>query len=339
MQRKLFFLITIIFLACNSSEQKKREQADNSFTNSTACIFSQIAYCITPQDTLTKYLPSWKIVWEPSSIRGNHAFVATDGKKYVIAIRGSLLQFSEDAFENWVKQDLHVATQEKWPYTDSASTARISQGAYDGWQNLCNLKCNKSGKSLKQFLDSATNQSTPLLITGHSLGGNLATVYSSWLQYEMKKAGSPYNYFSVITFAAPAPGNAVFANDFNNKFPNAIRVENTNDIVPKFPIANEISKLDDLYKPTPSAKEIEVDIAIISFKLTTIFDGIRLAIKAIEMANNNSVYTHTKGTSITIPCSGKNTNNTVEDFFAEAGYQHSVNQYAASVGAPVIKTP
>jgi hypothetical protein len=192
---------------------------------------------------------------------------------------------------------------------------------------------------LKQFLDSATNQFTPLLITGHSLGGNLATVYSSWLQYEMKKAGKPFNYFSVITFAAPAPGNAVFAEDFNRNFPTALRIENTNDIVPKFPVANDISKLDDLYKPSPSAKEIEVDIAIISFKLTTVFDGIRLAIRAIELANNNSVYTHTKGITITVPHSGKNTNNTVEDFFAEAGYQHSVEQYAASVGAPVIRTP
>ena len=174
MSRFIFILIVTTFIACNDTGKK---EAAAGFSNSEACVFSQISYCSQPQDTLNKYLPGWKIVFDPMSISGNYAFVATNGKKYAIVIRGSLLTFTKDAIENWIKQDLHVAVQVAWPYTDNVKDARVSQGAYDGWQNLVNLKDKITGKSIKQFLDAAIGSNTPLLITGHSLGGNLATIY------------------------------------------------------------------------------------------------------------------------------------------------------------------
>jgi triacylglycerol lipase len=178
-----------------------------------------------------------------------------------------------------------------------------------------------------------------LLITGHSLGGNLATVFASWLDHEMKKENKQLKNLTIITFAAPAAGNTVFAAEFYKRFPNAERIENTNDIVPKFPVASEINKLSDLYTPSPAAKEIEVDFSFISFKLTRVFDVIKLSINGIETFNGDSKYAQPKGSLITIPLSGKYSANTVENFFAEAGYQHSVEQYASAVGAPVIRTP
>jgi hypothetical protein len=39
---------------------------------------------------------------------------------------------------------------------------------------------------------------------------------------------------------------------------------------------------------------------------------------------------------ITIPLSGKNDTNYPVSWFAEAGYQHGMAQYAAALGAPVI---
>jgi len=155
----------------------------------------------------------------------------------------------------------------------------------------------------------------------------------------MKKENKQLKNLSIITFAAPAAGNTNFASDFEKRFPNAVRIENTNDIVPKFPVTSEINKLSELYRPTPAANKIEVDFSFISFKLTRVFDVIKFSINGTEAANGGSKYAQMKGSLITIPLSGKNNANTVENFFAEAGYQHSVEQYASEVGAPVIRTP
>jgi hypothetical protein len=330
-------LIIFLVIACTEKKARKDKPADKFFTNAIACTFSEIAYCASPQDSLTKYLPGWNIVWDPEAVKGNYAFVATNGEKYAIAIRGSLLNFSEGAFENWVKQDFNVASQHVWDYADSG-IAKISQGAYDAWENLTKLKDKLTNKALWQFIDSVYNSKTELLITGHSLGGNIAITCSSWLFAELKKNGKTTQNIHITTFAAPAPGNAAFAKDYDIKFPDAERIENTHDIVPKFPVADAVSGLSSLYNPAPAASKIEVGFSFLKVKLTYIFLGIKTAIRGFEIANNNSVYTQTKGKQITIPLSGKNIANTAEDFFAEAGYQHGVNQYAIAVGAPVITT-
>ena len=329
-------LFLIFALTCCTTKKQQKEKNDYVFSTALACTFSEIVYCTQPQDTLNKYLPGWNIVWNPEPVNGNYAFAASDGKNLAIAIRGSVLEISDAAFENWVKQDLHVAVQNDWPFTDSIKDAKVSQGVYDAWKNLCTAKDKISGRTLLQFIDSFTITTTPVLVTGHSLGGNLATVYSSWLKTVLIKTKNREINLSVKTFAAPAAGNAQFADDFNNKFPDAERIENIHDIVPCFPVANAVGKISDLYKPAPSASEIDAGFSLLPIKLSNLFTGIKLTIQAIQLANGNSIYTHTKGTQITIPLSGKNNNHTLKDFFAEAGYQHSILQYAAALGAPQI---
>jgi hypothetical protein len=336
MKNKLLLLpLAFIFFACNPAA--KKEEKDFSFTPVTACIFSEIAYCTQPQDTLDKYLPGWKIIWNPASVDGNYAFAATNGSKYVLAIRGSLLQFSWDAFNNWVEQDLHVAKQQDWPFADSGSKARISQGSYEGWRNMNEMK--DKGKTLWQLLNSVMKPDTELLITGHSLGGNLATVYASWLSWNFKKSGNLKKNINVITLAAPAAGNTDFANDFNKKFPRSIRIENTHDIVPKFPVAKSVGDLGKLYSPAPAATKIETGFSFVSVKLSTVFSTLEITLKGLELINGNSVYTQTNGSGypVTIKLSGKNNKDEIADWFAEAGYQHGIIQYAAALGAPVIE--
>ena len=57
----------------------------------------------------------------------------------------------------------------------------------------------------------------------------------------------------------------------------------------------------------------------------------------MEVYNGNSVYSQLKTEYITIKLSGAHAENSVENFFMEARYQHGVEQYATAVGAPVIK--
>ena len=344
----LISLFFFLFLSCCQDQQNKKPETTNKqdlppnanlvFTDSTACIFSEISYCPDPQQQLDKYMPGWRVVWNPLSVGGNYAFVATDSIRYVIAVRGSLLSFTEDAFNNWVTNDLNVMTQDNWPYC-STEKAAISHGSYIAWQNLERMRDRKSGKSLWSFLSEKVTDQNPLILTGHSLGGNLAMVYASYLWSKFDKSGHQKNNINVITFAAPAPGNSSFAEDFNTKFPVSERIENRNDVVPKFPCSNKITKLAELYIPQPSASDVSVGYRNMTTKLSNVFTLMSSALAILELQSNFYGYTHTNGEGklITIALSNKDSTNTAAAWFAEAGYQHSMAQYAAFFGAPVIK--
>ena len=335
--KKIIAAFLIVFIsACNSGD--KKTAADIPFNKILACTFSQIVYSNFPDSLLKKYLPEWKLVWNPAPLNGNYAFVAVHENKMAIAIRGSVLQFDKAAFDNWIRQDFNVVTQKTWPHTDTITNAKISEGSFEAFQNMQLLKDRSTGKTIWQFIEKTTDKNTRLLVTGHSLGGNLSTVFASWLNTALKKQNKQVKKTEVITFASPAAGNEAFAKDFNKKFPDAILVENTNDIAPKFPVANSVGNLSLLYTPSPAANNIDLDFSFINLKLSTIFDGLRLTLKGMEVYNGNSVYTQPKTEFITIKLSGAYTENKVENFFMEAKHQHGVEQYASAVGAPVIKS-
>jgi triacylglycerol lipase len=346
MRHYLLSLLVLAFLSgCKDQESKnetlKQQQEENvqsqpAFTDLTACIFSEIAYCPDPQQQLDKYLPGWKVAWNPSPVGGNHAFVATNREVSVIAFRGSLISFTEDAFNNWIYNDLNVVSQETWQFSQSTK-ARISTGSFIGWQNLEKMKDKMSGKSLWSYLSGNVSQKTSLFLTGHSLGGNLATVYASYLSWKLNEKQLSPN-INVITFAAPAPGNGSFSDEFNQRFPKAVRIENVNDIVPKFPCSKSIRKLSSLYTPLPSADTIQVGYKNITTSLSNVFTLMGTALDLLEFKKDFYGYEHTCGDGklITIPLSGKNRTNHPVSWFAEAGYQHGMAQYAAALGAPVI---
>lgn len=343
MKYHLLPLLIIPFLfSCNETGQKtddpKKPAKDSIIVDTkTACIFAEIAYCSDPAAQLEKHLPNWKIVWNPAAVGGNHALVATDGNNYALAFRGSLISFTEDAFNNWVYNDLNVATQIKWPYSKNDKTS-ISQGSYIGWQNLEKMKDKTSGKTLWSFLSENINDEKALILTGHSLGGNLAAVYASYLWFKFNESGHTKNNINVITFAAPAPGNKSFADDFDTKFPHSERIENSNDIVPKFPCSKKMIELAGLYSPNPSAAEISVGYKNVTTKLSRVFSLVSTALDLLELRSDFYGYTHTNGDGriLNIALSGKNTSNSAANWFAEAGYQHSMAQYAIAFGAPVI---
>lgn len=344
-----FLIFTPILMGISSCNQREPKQS-GSVTNKpeshlqqplsvvTACIFSEIAYCKEPQKMLDQYLPGWKIVWDPGEVNGNYAFLASDGNSYVLAIRGSLIQFSWAAFDNWIYNDLNVANQKDWTYTNNVTGAKISQGSYDGWQNLNKMTDKKTKKNLWAFLQANVNEKDQLTITGHSLGGNLAAVYSSYVWKKYKDSGHPKDNINVITFAAPAAGNKNFADDFNAKFPNSLRVENIHDMVPKFPVTEKVSDLGKLFSPSPSADSITVGYKNATVKLSNVFITVGAALQLLRVTNGISPYVQTNGLGdlITVNISGKDTANTIMNWFAEAAYQHSINQYAAQLGAPVI---
>lgn len=84
-----------------------------------------------------------------------------------------------------------------------------------------------------------------IYITGHSLGGLLATIFYSFLkEYYYSNVNSKIN-IKLITFGCPRVGNKTFCNsiDYNNNN----RVMNNNDIITKLPLPIGYSHTDLLF--------------------------------------------------------------------------------------------
>ncbi|AJY77763.1 lipase [Paenibacillus beijingensis] len=72
--------------------------------------------------------------------------------------------------------------------------------------------------------------SKPLFVTGHSLGGALATLAALDIS-----ANTGLSAPMVYTFGSPRVGDPVFVRAFNRAIPVSFRIENENDIVPHLP--------------------------------------------------------------------------------------------------------
>jgi triacylglycerol lipase len=342
MKYALASLLLLLWISCKGPEQKEEPvKPESEKPEKIAAVLSQISYCPLPARAVEKYMPGWKVVWNPEPAGGNHAFIATDGHTYIVVIRGSLLQFNWDAFQNWFYQDMNIASMVSWEFTEGTGyqNAKIALGSRQGWQNLNSLIDKITGKSLYGFLVAETKPGTPIIITGHSLGGNLATVYASWLWKQFRSTRNRRTNMNVITFGAPAAGNISFAEDFDFKFPDAMRFENTNDPAAKYPCSGKIAGLGKLYSPSPAAARIEVGYKNIRVPLSRVFDLLNVALLGIELKNGSSKYMQPGGNDelFTLHLSGNNKSNDIESWLNEAYYHHTMEQYAIHCGAVVVK--
>ena len=97
--------------------------------------------------------------------------------------------------------------------------------------NCGNLKGSNVSSQIIDYVTSNTDIDN-YIITGHSLGGVLATL-TAW------NIG-PEKVHSIYTFASPKVGNEDFKKNFDSKFENKMfRIENTNDPFPKLPNGND----------------------------------------------------------------------------------------------------
>ena len=283
-------------------------------------------------------MPGQKLVWDGKEIEGNKAIVVHDGNTYTIGIRGSLMDFSWAAVQNWIYQDLNVVSLERWTYTNEGSNAKVGLGSYHGFRNLEKMVDTKTGQTLFAFLENKTATETPILITGHSLGGNLATLVGSWLWQEFKNNGHPRNAINVITFAAPAAGSSSFADDFDKKFPNAMRFENKFDIVPKFPCSTAVAALGNLFDTTLDASKINVGYKNISTSLDKVFGSLSAALMILEFTNGIADFKQPcgNGKQIVAKLSTQAKGHDISSWLNEAGYQHRIARYAEQMNVPII---
>lgn len=230
----LLIVVIILIASCNTAKTKNKERA--SFLSAKeAVLLNQLVYKPNLADTLAKYAPDFEVQFLPEAVNGNFAFITKKKNKeqYALVIRGSMIEFSNAGFQNFVLQDFNIFTIKKWEYADTVKEAYISNGAYTGFQNLLKLRDKSTGLDIKDFIEQKIPLGASMVITGHSLGGNLAYPLAGYLMKQLS-AGKKKN-LQLITFGAPAAGNATFVQDMEEKFPVAERYVIDNDIAPAFP--------------------------------------------------------------------------------------------------------
>ena len=170
-----------------------------------------------------------------------------------------------------------------------------------------------------------------LCVTGHSLGGAIATMVALYLNTQ--QFNSPPNSIAVYTFAAPTAGLQDFANYYDsvltNEPPNQTwRVYNIWDAVPNNWAS--LPNLKQLY-PKPPGPEQDTDMKVVINDV-------------IPSMPNGNMYVQTNQTTNSMPINNTNpygspgtydpdyTGKTTADFLGQIGYQH--NSYMALLGAP-----
>lgn len=116
-------------------------------------------------------------------------------------------------------------------FTVSDLDVRIPGKFHQGFYDILfdeNRYCNVISNINDHMYHSPIDSEKFIYITGHSLGGALATLFYSYLQNNV--LGYEFN---LITFGSPKVGNPTFANSITN----CTRIVNERDLIPSLPFS------------------------------------------------------------------------------------------------------
>ncbi|MBD2114127.1 MULTISPECIES: lipase family protein [Cyanophyceae] len=113
--------------------------------------------------------------------------------------------------------------QQVYPYGDGNTEVKFHQGFMTAYFAV-----------RKQLLDAMEKfVGQHVIVTGHSLGGALATIAALDIQYNL--GGKRDLSFEVYTFGAPRVGNRAMVESYNGRIPNSYRFIYGWDIVTRIP--------------------------------------------------------------------------------------------------------
>lgn len=197
----------------------------------------QISVAIKEELAKTKYATKgqWQLAWGPALRGGNLVYIGRhqgSPQRYSVVVRGTDFALLEDDIEDvWVNQTSYL-------YADNVSGyPKVSRGALIGLHHIQQMTDILTGQSIEEFLKgAATKAELELVVTGHSLGGGLASLVLLWLHDTIPEWGKPIKnvHLSGYTFAGHTVGNADFADYFNSSVGTSFyRFVNPLDIVPR----------------------------------------------------------------------------------------------------------
>ena len=157
----------------------------------------------------------WRCIWGPvqDSDQSNLALVAgyfpnpnAGPQTICVTLRGT----DFDITDIWgmleqIWEDLDASDPQPMPWALN-DPAHVASGTLDGLAIIQALTANGQtlGQFLTAFFSQAANANVTILVTGHSLGGCLATIVAAWIRILLP---SFRGAIQPITFAAPTAGN------------------------------------------------------------------------------------------------------------------------------------
>lgn len=332
--------IALFFVSCNT-QQKQKEKS--SFLSAKEVVrLNQVVYKSSIAESLSRYSPEFEAVFIPEAINGNFAFIAKkkETEQYALVIRGSVIEFSNEGFQNFVMQDFNIFTIKAWPYTDTIQQAYVSNGAWIGFQNLLQLRDKSSGLTIKEFVEQKIPVDASLVITGHSLGGNLAYPMAGYLRKELsaEKRGN----LQLITFGAPAAGNTAFVKDMEEKYPAAERYTTDKDIATVFPDMDKVREIAHITGLDSVLQLSKLSIpGINKLKTSDLLDIAGEILKATKVINETNRYVqsqrHLRLLTVDAAAVPADTSYTAESLFNKAYQFHKVDRYADLLGVKPLE--
>lgn len=194
------------------SKEVYRDFSQLKFSEFPDCVLELIDQ--TKTDTQCALIPSEKTVY--IAFRGSEKEMDWDTN----------FDFSQEVveFKKAVIQEQIVADREQiYPYAEgSQSKATMHRGFATAYLSVRD--------DIHKYLSNRDIAS--VTVTGHSLGGALATLCAVDIQYNFSEK---LNSIDVYTFGAPRVGNSGFQESFNRRVPNSYRFVYGMDIVPALP--------------------------------------------------------------------------------------------------------
>jgi hypothetical protein len=276
----------------------------------------------------------WKVVWGPglNGDRANMLYVAggPSGEPMAVAVRGTDWSFWLNWLENFASLLPLVPFTAVLPSIPSGNT-QIAAGTNVGLQLLLGTQARTlDGEQvdLTTFLRESGEQAE-FFVTGHSLGGCLASVLAPSLAQQLGTAKN----FKVYTFAAPSAGNQDFASYYNRLFTNAAaastayRVFNDLDIVPEsWATLPAIAAKYTPAPPCPAALKPIIDRAVTA--VGTVYEQVGNAHQGSAVLLRGQLEAPTAPDLSPDPAAAL--------FFQEVDWQHATETYMQLLSAPAV---
>ena len=277
----------------------------------------------------------WQPIWLGlTRDRANLAYIAQNltivpaAPQYAIVLRGTAFSMSVD-----VAEDMKVGVL--LPFESAGGGAHISQGSMRAFTEIVTAVCHPGVSPVRELagttlvdalqllLGGAVGPST-IYVTGHSLGGAMATTLALYLK--TVRFGRQPAAIQVYTFAAPTAGDGGFASGFNTAFPSAVCVWNKYDAVPNawWNLVNKVDPakgVDHFFPPLkgPVANPVVKDL--VKSMAAKAAAGYTQPAQQPALNPNYTTYDH------------EQTGTSTKDWLGQVAFQHQNNTYLELLGA------
>ncbi|WP_326783562.1 lipase family protein [Streptomyces sp. NBC_00151] len=265
---------------------------------------------------------TWQLQWlglTPDN--GNLAYIAwnsANSGEFALVVRGTVFSDPLDLLE-----DFEVGKTDEFSTGGSSGQVEVAKGSMAAFRRIVEQQGAQevgasSGVTLAQMLDDLTGPKadTTVYVTGHSLGGCIATMLGPYLQ---QQSWQQTPEFALVTFAAPTAGLQDFA-DYVESLTWSLQERHVNayDLVPlawaDIPVAEH-------WYPTPPGPAAGA--------------GMKALLSTISKRTNGNVYVQPGAPIVVNSGYSLRDQKELQNFLGQVAFQHANPTYLTLLGAPL----